>query len=359
MTKAVAKAPGKLFLAGEYAVVEGSPAIVLAVDRYLTVEVSLADKGTLVSSHQPDLRISWERQEQEQGLIFEPDHPYGLVAAAMEMAETYLKDLGHEVTSHYQLKIESDLDDLASGRKYGLGSSGAVTVAAIKAILTYFGLSPDPLLVYKLAVLTQVDHGLSGSFGDLAASSFGGLLAYSRPNQTWLLQAMAEQSISQLVEEDWPGLHIEGLDLPPGLDILVGWTQTVASTEALLGQVKENVDQKSLKAEFVAASQICLVDLIRAFKKADVSAIKEGLRHNRQLLLAYTSQLGIVLETPSLKSLIGLAENFGAVAKTSGAGGGDCGFCLVENPDQVDRIHQAWQEAGVIPLDLKPAPPIT
>lgn len=357
MTRVVAKAPGKLFLAGEYAVVEGSSAIVLAVDRYLTVEVSLADKGTLVSSHQPNLRISWERQEQ--GLIFEPDHPYGLVAAAMEMTESYLNDLSHEVTSHYQVKIESDLDDLASGRKYGLGSSGAVTIAVIKAVLTYFGLSPSPLLVYKLAVLAQVGYGLSGSFGDLAASSFGGLLAYCRPNQTWLLQAMAEQSISQLVEEDWPGLHIEALDFPLGLDILVGWTQTVASTEALLGQVKENLDQESLKADFVASSQICLVDLIRAFKKADVSAIKEGLRHNRQLLLAYTSQLGIVLETPSLESLVGLAESFGAVAKTSGAGGGDCGFCLVERPEQATSISQAWQAAGVVSLDLKPARPIT
>ena len=38
--KVVTKVPGKLFLAGEYAVVEsGNPAVIAAVDRYLTVSI--------------------------------------------------------------------------------------------------------------------------------------------------------------------------------------------------------------------------------------------------------------------------------------------------------------------------------
>ena len=37
----VTRAPGKLYVAGEYAVVEpGEPAVLIAVDRYLTVRLS-------------------------------------------------------------------------------------------------------------------------------------------------------------------------------------------------------------------------------------------------------------------------------------------------------------------------------
>ena len=43
MTAFVARAPGKLFLLGEYAVLDGCPAVVAAVDRYVTVGLRLED----------------------------------------------------------------------------------------------------------------------------------------------------------------------------------------------------------------------------------------------------------------------------------------------------------------------------
>lgn len=52
----VRRAPGKLFVAGEYAVVDaGNPAILVAVDRYITVTVTGTPGGLdpLATSHSP------------------------------------------------------------------------------------------------------------------------------------------------------------------------------------------------------------------------------------------------------------------------------------------------------------------
>ena len=44
MTTIRASAPGKLFLLGEYAVLEGAPAMLTAVDRRVTVQITTSDR---------------------------------------------------------------------------------------------------------------------------------------------------------------------------------------------------------------------------------------------------------------------------------------------------------------------------
>ncbi|MEY8463264.1 phosphomevalonate kinase [Streptococcus merionis] len=359
-TKIQAQAPGKLFIAGEYAVVDGAPAIIVAVDRYLKVTVTPTDAtGSLTSSQQPDLSFSWTRQAGR--IVFSQQHPFTLVVTAMQMAEDYLSDCGISVTDEvYALQIESELDDEITGQKYGLGSSGAVTVAVIRAILTYFGQPAPAMLVYKLAVLTQIKLQLKGSFGDLAASSFGGWIAYRRPDKDWLLRAMAEQTIWQITDQAWPDLQVEPLSLPAELKFLVGWTKSVASTEDLVGQMQQALSEETklqVHQDFLAKSHSCVDGLIAGFKRGDKNAILAGLRQNRQILQAYAKQVGFVIETPALVSLMALAEEAGAASKTSGAGGGDCGICLIETPEQEAKIRLAWKRAGILPLDLTPAKP--
>ena len=141
------KAPGKLFIAGEYAVVEpGHGAIVASVSRYLTVTIDEATSvGTLTSTQNPDVIVEWTRE----GELFhaKADHPYGLVEEAILVAEQYVRECGTPTNALYSLSITSELDDAKRGIKYGLGSSGAVVVATIQAILDFSKTPRTPLLV--------------------------------------------------------------------------------------------------------------------------------------------------------------------------------------------------------------------
>ena len=71
-----AKAPGKLYIAGEYAVVEpGQPAVLVAVDRYLTVHLEVgvaASVGRVHSSAYERGPLVWAR-EQDGGRIVVAD----------------------------------------------------------------------------------------------------------------------------------------------------------------------------------------------------------------------------------------------------------------------------------------------
>ncbi|MGZ7215618.1 GHMP family kinase ATP-binding protein, partial [Streptococcus pyogenes] len=77
------------------------------------------------------------------------DHPYDLIFSAMNVAETYLRHIGIKTDGFYDLSVDSQLDDEPSGIKYGLGSSGAVTVATIKAVLAYYEIEAASFLIYQ------------------------------------------------------------------------------------------------------------------------------------------------------------------------------------------------------------------
>ena len=189
------KAPGKLFIAGEYAVVEpGHGAIVAAVSRYLTVTIDEATSvGTLTSTQNPDVVVEWIRK----GELFhaKEDHPYKLVEEAIFVAEQYVRESGKKTFALYSLSITSELDDAKRGIKYGLGSSGAVVVATIQAVLDFYKTPRTSLLVYKLSVLTNLRLSQRGSFGDIAASSFGGMVYYTSPDRSDLLVKLQSQTI--------------------------------------------------------------------------------------------------------------------------------------------------------------------
>lgn len=349
-----AKVPGKLYLAGEYAVVEpGYPAVIAAVDSYLTVTIQSANLGTIHSDQQPEFYLPWHRQGQE--IVGEREHSYQLITKAMEVAETFLCAKGYECQQFYQVLVESDLDDRKSGAKYGLGSSGAVTVATIEAVLAFYGYQAEPLVVYQLAVITQSKLGMKGSFGDLAASSYHGLVAYHSLDRAWLSGKMAELDLLDLLACDWQGLSIERLELPAPLQLLVGWTGSPASTEQLVSQMenhKSQAEKEIVHAQFLQATKSCVHALIEACRRGNVPGVQQAIAENRKCLQFFAEGMGLVIETPLLAQLCAIAESYGAVGKSSGAGGGDCGICLVENQAQRKSIEEAWVQAGILPLSL-------
>ena len=349
------KAPGKLFIAGEYAVVEpGNGAIVAAVSRYLTVTIDEAtDVGTLTSTQNPDVIVEWTRE----GELFsaKTDHPYGLVEEAILVAEQYVRECGILTNALYSLSITSELDDAKRGIKYGLGSSGAVVVATIQAVLDFYETPRTPLLIYKLSVLTNLRLSQRGSFGDIAASSFGGMVYYTSPDRSDLLVKLQSQTIKEICDNDWKDLLIERLPEIPDFTLLVGWTGQVAITDSLIQatEKKRKVEtDTAFYKEFLKKSHAIVHGLQNAWNKQDIPALQEGIRSNRALLNEFAQVMQLEIETPALQTLCALAEQNGACAKTSGAGGGDCGICFTQNETQRQQIETQWAKAQIQVLPI-------
>lgn len=347
--------PGKLFLAGEYAVVEpGFPAVLMAVDRYLTMTITMSEQGLLHSNQQEDLWIDWWREEED--LRFPADQPYGLVAHTMQLVEEYVRAVGRQTSGYYRLEISSQLDDEQTGAKYGLGSSGAVTVATVRALLAYYNLPVSNLMVFKLAALSHILLDKKGSFGDMAASSFGGYIFYQSCDRHWVKEELSRSSLIEVLEMDWQGLRIEPIELPAEMSVFIGWTGQVALTDQLLEQTQQSPVVEQEYQQFLQDSRACVESFVAGCSGDDVSLTRQALAVNRTLLQGLARLKGFTIETPALATLCYLAEQEGAVAKTSGAGGGDCGICLVETNAQKERIAEAWKKVGIVPLAFSVAP---
>ncbi len=134
-------APGKVVLLGEYAVVDGAPAIVAAVDRGVRC----------VASPAPTLAID------------APDDRF--VGPAL-----------HDATGSYRF---TSWNPPATPSKAGLGSSAAATVAAVTARRAIEDLPHDPAAAQAAATaIHRVVQG-SGSGIDVAASCHGGVLRFT------------------------------------------------------------------------------------------------------------------------------------------------------------------------------------
>ena len=354
----VSRAPGKLYIAGEYAVVEpGHRAVLVAVDRFITVRITPCSPsgeyaGTISSRLYANGSRSWRRRPQD-GLAEAVGGDDDYVISAIRVVEALVAEGGGRLGS-FNLDISSELDE-ADGRKLGLGSSSAVTVATVRAVATFYGMVADDLTVYKLAMLASDTVQPIGSGGDIAASAMTGWVAYTSPDRSWLRRARQRArvggSVSDLVEADWPGLSVRRLP-PPSLRLQVGWTGAPASTPALVADVQTRSHGADDYTVFLRDSQDCLARLITAIEDDDAARIMRQIARNRALLAGLSRIGGRTIETTELSRLVEIALDHGATAKSSGAGGGDCGIALCPPATDLVALRAAWETAGIRPLDL-------
>ena len=362
-------APGKLYIAGEYAVVEpGHQAVLVAVDRFITVRITQAEDGGsadpaghISSTLYEAQSLTWYRRP-EDGVVMVDKQFNDYVVSAIRMVEQMVREAGGPLR-YFDLDVSSELDD-GCGRKLGLGSSSAVTVATVRAVARFYGLVLDDMAVYKLALLATDAVQPIGSGGDIAASSFTGWVAYTSPDRAWLHQVSGapgtgnspggSAGLSELVRMDWPLLSIRRLPAP-GLRLSVGWTGSPASTPRLVADVQAHTRgaQDAAYTAFLRESEACLSALTLALREDDGGEIGLRIQEGRRLLLGLTRTSGIVIETPPLRRLVEIAQEHGAIAKSSGAGGGDCGIALCPPGTDMAAMHAAWESAGIQPLDLR------
>ena len=348
------KAPGKLYIAGEYAVLEQDcPAVLVAVNQFVRVSISKSKTATgLIHSKQYSQdSIHWVRKGSRM-VIDNRDNPFEYILSAISLTERYCIEQNIKMNI-YDLHVNSDLDS-ADGKKFGLGSSAAVTVATVKAILRFYGVNFSNELVYKLSAISHYSVQGNGSAGDIAASVYGGWLAYQTFDKTWLKKELAHKSLSEVVNEVWPGLKIQLLDPPEKMKLIIGWSQKPASTSQLVDETNANKTSVQVKYhQFLKDSQTCVLKMIQGFENHDISQIQKQIRVNRKILQNFANMNHIAIEIPRLTKLIDIAEKYGGAAKTSGAGNGDCGIVIADDLTDISRLESEWRKNHVLPLNFR------
>src|SRR5699024_1578797 len=151
------------------------------------------EKGSIRSFQYGDFPVQWTRKNGKL-ILDKRESTFHYILAAIDVTETYAMEQNIPL-SMYHLTVDSDLDS-KSGLKYGLGSSGAVTVATVRALCRLYGLKETNETVFKLASLAHLSLDSNGSFGDVAASTYTGWLAYTSFDRTWVREAWDRLSIT-------------------------------------------------------------------------------------------------------------------------------------------------------------------
>ena len=284
------KAPGKLMLAGEYAVLIGGPSIVAAVDRYVVAGLGNQDRGyRLIGAEADDAlpRITLETC----------GHPALLENLWVDVSQLYADD----------------------GQKMGLGSSAASIVAICRAA----GVKKDGLLEVAQDAHRRLQHG-AGSGADVAASALGGVLHYQLAHSVlegWGLWSGAP---------DYP--ITQAIELPQDLRVEAIWLGEPASSTELVGRVAahQNVDSTEAMHSIIASAK----QMLAGCMTNDTRLFLKGAQAADKAMEALGAATGAPIIVDAHRELRRALEGTPMVCKPSGAGGGD--FSLVFGPADAD-----------------------
>lgn len=317
------KTCGKLYWAGEYAILEpGQLALIKAIPIYMTAEIKASNNYRLYSdmfSYSVDLR---------------PDSSYALIQETVALVEKFLTAQGVELQP-FSLEIRGKME--REGKKFGLGSSGSVVILVIKAMLAFYERLADRELLFKLASAVLLKRGDNGSMGDIACIVSEDLVLYQSFDRKKVADWLEKEDLQAVLARDW-GFSIRSVEPALKFDFLVGWTKEVAVSSHMVKQIKDNMN-----SSFLQASKETVANLVKALEVGQEDKIIELLNHASLLLEDLSSDI----YTPSLRQLKNASQDLKAVAKSSGAGGGDCGIALSFDQDSTTLLKKRWADLGI------------
>lgn len=293
--------PGKLMLAGEYAVVR-------AEGRCLAVAVGEVVRASTWDGPGAGVRLVAFGQQWQVSAEQEAKGLAGFVAAALRWLA-----LRHGLVLRRSVRL--DVVGAIGGHKVGLGTSAAVTVATVRAVLRASGQVWPAQAVARAA---REIHGAAqdppGSGYDVTTIAHGGVIAWDR----------AADRVQQL---GWP-TDLYGAALFSGASASTG--------DALLRQALTPAHLDAIES---AAERLHrtwhgptpeLLDAFRGCQRAYDSAARDDPH----------------LVSDRVESLRASIEAHGCVVRTSGAGGGDCVLALADDARKVAALTATWEAHG-------------
>ena len=302
----LARAPGKLVLIGEYAVLDGCPAIVMAVDRQVeaTLQHSTDAAGCLRIVTADTIEYPVKKAAATGA---------GLVDAVISAAPALDWDSwsGELNSSAFFLK----------STKLGLGSSAAALTAWAGAWWSAAAPGAQLPAAEVLIAIHRAFQGGAGSGLDVAAARHGGAIRY------------------QLGENALP--QIGSVRLPNSVGFAGIFAGTSASTVNLVGRFREWQRHAPVAA---AALNLEMRDVAgqgaAAIGTGDGPGFCAALAAYGVVLDRLGGAIGADLVTVEHREIGRIADRFGVAYKVSGAGGGDLGVAAsVEYDRMVDFLR--------------------
>jgi len=298
-----ASAPGKLFLVGEYAVLEGGPALLVPVKQRAKVTIEASNSSQVISH-----TTTVEKHSPEEAL-----QHYPLLQATM----TELGCL--EQLQNAKLSLDTSAF-FNRGVKLGLGSSAALTAALVKLF------QPDATANERLAKAFRCHLAFQNGIGSGADIA---------------LAAMDETIVFKRGESPIPVV------LPDDLHMLAIWSGEPASTTGYVAAVnrwrKQNPDAyHSHINDLRNTATKCIYALEKNDSQRVLARIEQYDRHLERL----SSVSGVNFYNQAHLEMRKKVELAHCAYKPSGAGGGDYGIAystdkqeLLTLADKLEREH--------------------
>jgi mevalonate kinase len=314
MSHGKASAPAKVILFGEHFVVYGSPAILAAINKRISVEAHtiIHDENKIVI--RSDIGVAGEYRNNGKFNAVEGgskakavlDPLYGAIRRVLLMRNK--KNIGIEIG--ISSRVPTGI---------GLGSSAASCVATVAAVDSLFQKTPSREKVCKLAIESERLIHKRTSGADCYVSTFGGLIQYYSKSKSF-----------------------KNIETKESLSLVVANTGIKHSTSDLVAGVKKFKETNRTLFESLSkqASDICL-QACTAIESGKCDKIGELMNENQIIL----QQIGI--SHHKVRDIIDICSKAGAIgAKMTGAGGGGAVIALAASKQESNKIASHIKAAG-------------
>jgi mevalonate kinase len=320
MSHGKASAPAKVILFGEHFVVYGSPAILAAINKRISVDARtiIHDENKIVI--RSDIGVAGEYRNNGEFNALEGgskakavlDPLYGAIRQVLLMRNKKKKKKKKNIG--IEIGISSRVPP-----GIGLGSSAASCVATVAAVDSLFQKNPSRQKVCELAIESERLIHKRTSGADCYVSTFGGLMQYYGKSTSF-----------------------KNIETKRSLSLVVASTGIKHSTSDLVAGVKRFKDTNRILFESLSkqASDICL-QACTAIESGKCDKIGELMNENQIIL----QQIGI--SHHKVRDIIDICSKAGAMgAKITGAGGGGAVIALAASKQESTKIASHVKAAG-------------
>ena len=328
--KVESTAPGKVFLSGEYFVLDGALATIMSTKQ--RVKVIIED--------QKDVDNIFYCSVIDQCFPFNVNNSYQIKWLDEDPGEfglfLELSIKRMRVKPNNTLFTIDSNDLYFQGTKIGLGSSAAISVAILKAINNFYGLKLSGYdLINNSMELHKLHQGKNGSGLDIISS-------HADSN-------LIECSKNMLSKHKW-----NALDWPKNLIIKGVITSQQSSTSSMIekyniAKQKNSINFKNLYSQMTKI----LEESSEVWHQGNSSDILHLLKKQNILIKQLDHDFGLGIYTQEHNKILDLAESIDLFYKPSGAGGGDLGVIISDDELKIKKFSNELSDMNHYVIELR------